>query len=72
LAANSIIDHLPIDVPQACVVGEIVAQFWEYVGQCSHLEATGLGVCDLVLGPADDETNVAACLEEVTGRLRTT
>jgi hypothetical protein len=27
-------------------------------------------VCDLVLGPAGDETNVAACLEEVVGRLR--
>jgi hypothetical protein len=27
-------------------------------------------VCDLVLGPAGDETNVGACLEEVVGRLR--
>jgi hypothetical protein len=35
-----------------------------------HLETSGLGVCDLVIGPAGDETNVAARLMEVTRRLR--
>jgi hypothetical protein len=70
LAAQSIIGHLPVDVPHVGVVGEIVAQFWEYVNQCSHLEAAGLGVCDLVLRPAGNETNVVAHLEEVAGRLR--
>jgi hypothetical protein len=32
-------------------------------------EAAGLGFCDLVLGTVGDETNVAAHVEEVTGRL---
>jgi hypothetical protein len=52
------------------VLGEIVAQFHEYADLCSCLEATGLGVCDLVHGSADDETNMVGCLEEVAGRLR--
>jgi hypothetical protein len=69
-AALSIISHLPIDVTHAGVVGEIVAQFWEYVDRCSCLEATSLGVYNLVLGPSGDETNVAAHLQEVTRQLR--
>jgi hypothetical protein len=52
------------------VVGDIVAQFWEYVDWCSRLEAASLGVCDLVLGPAGDKENMATHLEEVAGRLR--
>jgi hypothetical protein len=63
--AQSIIDHLPIDAPQAGVVGEIVARFWEYADWCSHLEAAGFGVCDLVPRPAGNETNVTTRLEEV-------
>jgi small ligand-binding sensory domain FIST len=43
-AAQSIIGHLSIDVPQAGVVGEIVARFREYANQCSCLKAAGLGV----------------------------
>jgi hypothetical protein len=49
------------------VVGDIVARFWEYADHDLRLEATSLGVCNLVLGPAGDETNVAAHLEEVAG-----
>jgi hypothetical protein len=56
--------------PKAGVVGDIVAQFWEYVDWCSHLEAASLGVCDLVLGPASDKGNMATHLEEVAGQLR--
>jgi hypothetical protein len=70
LAAQSIIGHLPIDVPPAVVVGEIVAFLREYADWCLHLEATSLGVCDLVLGLVGDKTNVAARLEEVARRLR--
>jgi hypothetical protein len=54
------------------VVGEILDQFWEYVDRCSRLEAVGLGVCNLILGSAGDETNLAARLEEGTGQLRLT
>jgi hypothetical protein len=61
---------LPIDVPQAGIVGEIVTQFWEYVDWCSRLEAAGLWVYDLALGSVGYETNMAARLEEVIGRLR--
>jgi hypothetical protein len=67
LAAQSIISHFPIIVPQVGAIGEIVAQFQEYANWCSHLEAASLGVCDLVLAPVGDETNVAARLEEVAG-----
>jgi hypothetical protein len=70
LAAQSIIDHLHVDVPTTGVVGEIVARFQVYADQFSRLEAVGLGVCNLVLGPVGDETNVDARLEEVIGRLR--
>jgi hypothetical protein len=70
LATQTIIDHLPVDIPLAGVVGEIVAQFQEYADRCSCLKATGLGVCNLVLGPAGDKTNVAARLEEIAGQLR--
>jgi hypothetical protein len=66
-AAQSIIDHLLIDVPQVGVVGEIVAPFREYANRCLCLKATGVGVCDLVLGPAGDRTDMAARLEEIIG-----
>jgi hypothetical protein len=62
LATQSIIGHLPVDVPQVSFVGEIVARFQEYADRCSRLEDTSLGVYDLVLGPASDETNVATRL----------
>jgi small ligand-binding sensory domain FIST len=35
LASRSIIGHLPFDVPQAGVVGEIVSRFWKYADWCS-------------------------------------
>jgi hypothetical protein len=70
LAAQSIIGHLPVDIPQVGAVGEIVARFWEYADRCLRLEAAGLGVYDLVLGSVGDKTNVPAHLEEVVGRLR--
>jgi hypothetical protein len=67
LTSLSIIGHLPIAVSPVGVVGEIVAQFWDYADWCSHLEAAGLGVCGLVLGSVGDETNLTAHLEQVTG-----
>jgi hypothetical protein len=70
LAAQSILRHLPSDVSQAGVVGEIVVQFWERADWCSRLEDGGLEVYDLVLGPASDQTCLVACLEEAAGQLR--
>jgi hypothetical protein len=67
LAAQSIIGHLLIDIPQVGVVGEIVALFQEYANRCSCLKATGVGVYDLVLGPTGDRTDMAAHLEEIIG-----
>jgi hypothetical protein len=70
LAAQSILRHLPSDVSQAGVVGEIVVQFWERADWRSRLEDGGLEVYDLVLGPVSDQTCLVACLEEAVGQLR--
>jgi hypothetical protein len=70
LAAQSILRCLPIDVSQAGVVGEMVVQFWEQAEWYSCLEAIGLDVCDLVLGPVDGQARLAARLEEAVGRVR--
>jgi hypothetical protein len=67
LAALSILGHLPVDVSQAGVVGEMVGQFWERAEWCLRLEATGLEVCDLVLGPGDGQARPTVRLEEDAG-----
>jgi ribosomal 50S subunit-recycling heat shock protein len=70
LAAQSILEHFPIAVSQAGVVGEIILWFWDRADWCLRLEAAGLGVCDLVLGPVSDHTCLVARLEEAIGQLR--
>jgi polyphosphate kinase len=69
LAAQSVLDRLPIDTSKVGVVGEMVARFQERAKWCSHLEASGLRVCDLVLGLADGRAHLVARLEEVFMRL---
>jgi hypothetical protein len=56
--------------PMGGVVGEIAIQFQERANWCSRLEALGLGVYDLVHGPASDHTCLVARLEEAVGQLR--
>jgi hypothetical protein len=51
-------------------MGEMVAKFLEQVERCSHLETSGLRVCDLILGLVDVYVHLAAHLEEVAGRLQ--
>jgi hypothetical protein len=70
LAAQSILECLPVDAPQVGVMEEMVAMFWERAEWCSHLETSGLEVCDLVLGPTDGQAHLVAHLEEVAGQLR--
>jgi hypothetical protein len=70
LAAQSILERLPVDAPQAGVVGDIVVWSRERVDWYSRLEAAGQEICDLVLGLAGDQTRLIAHLEEATGRLR--
>jgi hypothetical protein len=53
LAAQSILERLPIDALQAGVVGEMVTRFQERAEWFSHLETSGSEVCDLVHGPVD-------------------
>jgi hypothetical protein len=53
LATQSILGHLPVDVSQEGVVGEMVARFRERAKWCLHLETSGSRVCDFVLGPVD-------------------
>jgi hypothetical protein len=53
LAAQSILERLPIDALQAGVVGEMVARFQERAEWFSRLETSGSEVCDLVHGPVD-------------------
>jgi hypothetical protein len=72
LATQSVLGHLPVDTPQAGIVGEIVVQFQERADQCSCLEAIGQEICDNVLGPTGDLNYLVACLEEVTERLSAT
>jgi hypothetical protein len=67
LAAQSILGHLPIDVPQAGVVGEIVVRFQEQASWCSRLKVAGQEICDLVLGSTGEQTCLVAHLEEGTG-----
>jgi hypothetical protein len=64
LATQSILGCLPIDVSQVGVVGEMVARFWERAKWCLHLETSGSRVCDFVLGPADGQAHLVACLAE--------
>jgi hypothetical protein len=52
------------------VMGEMVAKFQERAKLCSRLEASGLRVCDLALGPANGRAHLVAHLEEVVGQLR--
>jgi hypothetical protein len=70
LAAQSILGHLPVDVSQAGVVGEMVVRFWERAEWCSRLETSGVKVCDLVLGLVDGRVHLVTHLEEVIERLR--
>jgi hypothetical protein len=70
LAAQSILERLPVDAPQAGVVGDIVVWSRERVDWYSRLEAAGQEICDLVLGLAGDQTRLVAHLEEAAGRLR--
>jgi hypothetical protein len=69
LAAQSILERLPVDASQAGVVGEIVAKFQEQAKWCSHLEASGSRVYDLVLGPVDGRAHLVARLEEAVRQL---
>jgi hypothetical protein len=46
LATQSVLRSLPIDAPQAGIVGKIVVQFQEQADCCSHLEAAGQGIHD--------------------------
>jgi hypothetical protein len=48
----------------------MVARFREQVEWCSLLETSGLKVCDLVLGPTDDQVHLIARLEEAAKGLR--
>jgi hypothetical protein len=52
LATRSILEHLPVNVPQVGIVVEVAIQFWEGVDWCLRLEAAGLEICDLALGSA--------------------
>jgi hypothetical protein len=70
LAAQSILRHLAIDVPQAGVVGEMVVRFWEQASWCSCLRAAGREICDLVLILVGDQTCLVTCLEEAARQLR--
>jgi hypothetical protein len=72
LAAQFILERLPVGTPQVGVVGEIVVRFWERADWWSHLEAAGQEIYDLVLGPAGDQTRMVAHLVEATRRLRVT
>jgi hypothetical protein len=47
----------------------MVAMFQEREMWCSHLETSGLRVCDLVLGLVDDQVHLVARLEEATRQL---
>jgi hypothetical protein len=68
---QSILRHLPIDVSQVGVVGEMVARFQERVKWCPRLETSGSRVCDLVLGPMSDQIHLVAHLEEAIRQLQT-
>jgi hypothetical protein len=49
-----------IDTSQAGVVGEMVARFQERAEWCSHLVASGLRVCNLVLGSVYGRAHLVA------------
>jgi hypothetical protein len=69
LADQSILGRLPVDAPQAGVVGEMVARFEEQEEWCSHIETSDSRVCDLILGLADGHVPLVAYLKEVVGPL---
>jgi hypothetical protein len=68
-AAHSVLGRLPIEAFQVEVVGEKVAKFPEQAAQCSRLETSGLRVCDLILGLADDRAPLVVGLEQAVARV---
>jgi hypothetical protein len=69
-AAQSVLGCLPNDAFLEDVVGETLAKFWEQAKQFLHLENFGLTVCNLILGPADDQVQPIVYQEEAIGRLQ--
>jgi hypothetical protein len=69
-AVQSMLRCLPIEVLQADVVVEMVAMFQEQVERWSCLKTSGSGVCDHILGPADDQVHMAIRLEVSIGQLQ--
>jgi hypothetical protein len=69
VAAQSILGHLPVEVFEVGVVGEMVTRFHERAEWCSHLKASGAGVCNLVLGLANGQVHLVNRLGEVTRQL---
>jgi hypothetical protein len=51
-------------------MGEMVARFQKRAEWCSHLETSGLRVCDLALRPVSGYAHLVASLEEVTGQFQ--
>jgi hypothetical protein len=52
------------------VLEELVTEFKEQAEWCSHLEYSGLRVCDLILVPSTDQVRLANCLEQDNGQLQ--
>jgi hypothetical protein len=67
LAAQSILGCFPTEVLHASGMWEMVIKFRE---QCLHLETFGSRICGLILGPADDQVQLAIHLEEAVGQLQ--
>jgi hypothetical protein len=69
-AAQSVLGHLPVEVFQVDVVGEMVVKYQEQMERWLYLETSGSRVYDLILGPTDDWVHPVGRLEEAIGRLQ--
>jgi hypothetical protein len=58
-ATQSMLGHLPAEVLQVNVVGEMGVKFREQLEWCLRLETLGSRMCSLILGLADDRVHLA-------------
>jgi hypothetical protein len=63
---ESVLRRLPTGAFWVDVVDELVTEFWKQEERCSHLEKSGVMVCDLILGLPSSQ---ADRLEEVMRQL---
>jgi hypothetical protein len=66
---ESVLRRLPTGAFWVDVVDELVTEFWKQEERCSHLEKSGVTVCDLILGLPSSQVQQADRLEEVMRQL---